>query len=59
MSTFLIGFGGLAGTPITGALIEKYHGYSQGIIFSGAVLMAGAVFLTCARFAFSKDKFIV
>ncbi|UKZ60910.1 uncharacterized protein TrAtP1_002180 [Trichoderma atroviride] len=59
MSTFLIGFGGLAGTPITGALIERYHGYSQGIIFSGAVLMAGAVFLTCARFAFSKDKLIV
>ncbi|KAK1252365.1 hypothetical protein MKX08_003552 [Trichoderma sp. CBMAI-0020] len=59
MSTFLIGFGGLAGTPITGALIDRYNGYSQGIIFSGAVLMAGAVFLTCARFAFSKDKLIV
>ncbi|KAL6900170.1 major facilitator superfamily domain-containing protein [Trichoderma evansii] len=59
MSTFLVGFGGLAGTPITGALIEKYDGYSQGIIFSGAALIAGAVLLTCARFAFSKDKLIV
>lgn len=59
MSTFLVGFGGLAGTPITGALIDKYDGYSQGIIFSGAALIAGAVLLTCARFAFSRDKLIV
>jgi hypothetical protein len=59
MSTFIIGFAGLAGTPITGALIETYGGYSQGIIFSGAVLMTGAVLLTCARFTFSKDKLIV
>lgn len=59
MSTFIIGFAGLAGTPITGAMIEKYHGYTQGIIFSGAVLMAGAVLLTGARFAFAKGKLVV
>jgi hypothetical protein len=59
MSTFLIGFGALGGTPITGALIDTYGGYSQGIIFSGAVLMAGAVLFTAARFAFSKDKLVV
>nr|WNZ75668.1 hypothetical protein [Trichoderma harzianum] len=49
MSTFLIGFGALGGTPITGALIDRYGGYSQGIIFSGAVLMTGAVLFTGAR----------
>ncbi|KAL6874607.1 MFS general substrate transporter [Trichoderma longibrachiatum] len=59
MATFLIGFGALGGTPITGALIDKYGGYSQGIIFSGAVLMTGAVLFTAARFAHSKDKLIV
>ncbi|RFU75119.1 major facilitator superfamily domain, general substrate transporter [Trichoderma arundinaceum] len=59
MSTFIVGFGGLAGTPITGALIDKYHGYSQGIIFSGAVLMAGAVLFTGARIAFSRDRLVV
>ncbi|KAM0255601.1 hypothetical protein ACHAQJ_005605 [Trichoderma viride] len=59
MATFITGFAGLAGTPITGALIAKYHDYSQGIIFSGAVLMAGAVLLTCARLSFSKNKLVV
>ncbi|KAL7947996.1 MFS general substrate transporter [Trichoderma barbatum] len=59
MSTFLIGFGGLGGTPITGALIDTYGGYSQGIIFSGAVLLAGAVLFTGARFSYSKDKLVV
>ncbi|KKO96864.1 riboflavin transporter MCH5 [Trichoderma harzianum] len=59
MSTFLIGFGALGGTPITGALIDRYGGYSQGIIFSGAVLMTGAVLFTAARFAYSKDKLVV
>ena len=59
MSTFVVGFAGLAGTPITGALINNHHGYTEGIIFSASVIMAGAVIFTCARYAYAKDKFIV
>lgn len=43
MSTFIVGFAGLAGTPITGAMIDHYHGYSEGIIFSASVIMVGAL----------------
>jgi MFS family permease len=57
-STFVIGFAGLAGTPITGALIGRYHGYTQGIVFSGSVMMAGAVIFTFARYAYARDKII-
>jgi MFS family permease len=57
-STFVIGFAGLAGTPITGALIESYQGYTQGIVFSGSVMMVGAVMFTFARYAYAKDKLI-
>jgi len=58
MSTFVIGFAGLAGTPITGALINTYHGYTEGIIFSASVIMAGAVIFTCARYAYAKDRLV-
>ena len=57
-STFVVGFAGLAGTPITGALFNNYPGYSQGIIFSAAVMMAGAVLISGARYTFAKDKLI-
>ncbi|OIW27899.1 MFS general substrate transporter [Coniochaeta ligniaria NRRL 30616] len=57
-STFILGFAGLAGTPITGALISNYNGYSRGIIFSGSVMMAGAVLFTFARYTYAKDKLI-
>ncbi|KAH8906633.1 MFS general substrate transporter [Coniochaeta sp. PMI_546] len=57
-STFIIGFASLAGTPIAGALINTYHGYTQGVIFSGSVMMAGAVIFTFARYAHAKDKVI-
>jgi hypothetical protein len=58
MSTFVIRFAGLVGPPITGALINKYHGYTGGIIFSASVIIAGAVFLTGARYAYAKDKIV-
>ncbi len=58
MSTFVVGFAGLAGTPITGALIDGRHGYTDGIIFNASVMMAGAVVITGARYVFAKDKFI-
>lgn len=57
MSTFVVGFAGLAGTPITGALINN-HGYSEGIIFSASVIMGGAIVITGARYAFAKDKLV-
>ena len=57
-STFVIGFAGLAGTPITGALINKYPSYHPGIAFSAAVIMAGAVLITFARYSYAKDRLI-
>ncbi|KAG6365562.1 hypothetical protein INS49_007173 [Diaporthe citri] len=57
-STFVVGFAGLAGTPITGALINNYNGYTSGIAFSAAVMMAGAVVFTAARYAYAPGKLI-
>jgi hypothetical protein len=59
MSTFVVGFAALAGTPITGALINAHEGYSQGIIFSASVIMGGAVLFAIARYAYSPTKFVV
>ncbi|KAL4779447.1 major facilitator superfamily domain-containing protein [Aspergillus varians] len=56
-STFVVGVAALAGTPITGALIND-RGYSAGIVFSASVLMAGAVIFTFARYYFAKDRLI-
>lgn len=53
-----MGFAGLAGTPITGALINNYNGYTGGIAFSAAVMMAGAVVFTFARYAYAPGKMI-
>ena len=58
MSTFVVGFAGLAGTPITGALINKHEAYTPGIIFSASVIMAGAVIFSFARYAFAKNQLI-
>jgi fucose permease len=58
MATFVVGFAGLAGTPITGALINTDHGYTEGILFSASVIMAGAVIFTYARYVFAKDKIL-
>ncbi|KAI5457484.1 major facilitator superfamily domain-containing protein [Mariannaea sp. PMI_226] len=58
MSTFVVGFAGLAGTPITGAMINAYDNYTQGIIFSASVTVAGAILLTRARYAYAKDKIV-
>ena len=58
MSTFVVGFAGLIGTPITGSLIKNDHGYKGGIIFSAASIMVGAVIFTGARYTYAKDKLI-
>lgn len=57
-ATFIVGLAGLAGTPITGALIGRYQDYTQGIVFSATVMMTGAVLITFARYFFAKDKLI-
>lgn len=54
----MVGFAGLIGTPITGALIADDQGYSHGIIFSATAAMVGAVLITGARYCFAKDKMI-
>ncbi|THW10769.1 MFS general substrate transporter [Aureobasidium pullulans] len=57
-STFVVGFAGLIGTPITGALITNDHGYSHGIVFSASAAMVGAVLITVARYSFANDRII-
>ncbi|KAI5235765.1 MFS general substrate transporter [Aureobasidium subglaciale] len=57
-SCCIVGFTGLAGTPITGALFDKGTDYSRGIIFSAAVMMVGAVLTSVARYTFAKDKVV-
>ncbi len=55
---FVVNFASLARTPITGALINTYHSYTEGIIFGTSIMMAGAMIFTGARIAFAKDKLI-
>ncbi|KAJ5691740.1 Major facilitator superfamily domain general substrate transporter [Penicillium malachiteum] len=49
MSLAIIGLAGLTGTPICGALLEKYGTYTQAAVFSGVVMLFGAVLVTVAR----------
>lgn len=55
-ATFVFGFAALAGAPIIGALFDAYPGYSQGIIFSASVMMAGAVVAVGARYMYAPGK---
>ncbi|KAF4551073.1 Aspyridones efflux protein apdF-like protein [Elsinoe fawcettii] len=45
----VLGFSGLTGGPIAGALVTKY-GFFSGSAFGGASLLAGACFIGAARF---------
>lgn len=56
MAAFVVGFAGLAGTPIAGALID--HGYNAAIIFSASSILVGAVIFTAARYTYANDKLI-
>ncbi|KAJ5771358.1 uncharacterized protein N7511_003409 [Penicillium nucicola] len=49
MSMAIIGLAGLTGTPICGALMEKYGTYTQAAVFSGVVMLFGAVLVSMAR----------
>lgn len=48
----------LAGTPVSGALIDKY-GYLSVSIYSGMSLLAGSLMLTMARLAQSRELFAI
>ncbi|GJC99151.1 Riboflavin transporter MCH5 [Colletotrichum higginsianum IMI 349063] len=39
----------LVGPPVSGALLNRYHGYDQISIFGGVVCMAGTVLALCAK----------
>lgn len=43
MGMAVVSFAALIGPPIDGAFVASYHGYSQVEIFSGAVVLAGAI----------------
>ncbi|KAH8647780.1 major facilitator superfamily domain-containing protein [Xylariales sp. PMI_506] len=58
MAVFVISFAGLAGTPITGALIERFSGYTQAIVFSSTVIIAGGAFLVAARYFYAPTKLL-
>lgn len=49
MSMAVVGIAGLTGTPICGALLEKYGGYTQPAIFSGVMVLVGVAFAVVAR----------
>jgi len=53
MSFGVLAIAALTGTPITGAMISKYGGYEQAIIFSGVVALVGSAFMVCARVAYA------
>ncbi|KAJ5887682.1 Monocarboxylate transporter [Penicillium taxi] len=49
MSMAIIGLAGLTGTPICGALLERYGMYTQAAVFSGVVMLFGSVLVAVAR----------
>ncbi|GKT63083.1 monocarboxylate permease-like protein [Colletotrichum tofieldiae] len=44
----------LVGPPVSGALLNRFHGYSQISIFGGVVCLAGTVLALCAKL-FTKE----
>ncbi|KAI8267356.1 Aspyridones efflux protein apdF [Colletotrichum sp. SAR11_239] len=44
----------LIGPPVSGALLNEYHGFTQISVFGGSVCMAGVVFTMIAKY-FSKE----
>ncbi|KAH8655726.1 major facilitator superfamily domain-containing protein [Xylariales sp. PMI_506] len=59
MSTFIIGFGSLAGAPTTGHLLAIYGDYTQGIVFSATTVISGAIVLIFARYVYAPNKLLV
>lgn len=55
MAMAIFGIAGLTGTPICGALIQAYDSYWQPAIFSGVVVLFGALLTAVARFYLSRQ----
>lgn len=49
MALAIVSIAALTGTPIAGALISHYHSYSQAIVWSGVLVLAGAALIFVAR----------
>jgi len=56
MAMGISSFAGLTGTPITGALLKNSSSYTDPAIFSGVVVMAGAVSLLCAKLLLMRTQ---
>ncbi|KKK23533.1 putative monocarboxylate transporter [Aspergillus rambellii] len=54
MSMAIVAIAGLTGTPICGALLEAYDSYTQPAIFSGVVVLFGAVLVAMARWCLGQ-----
>ncbi|PCG95570.1 Major facilitator superfamily domain, general substrate transporter [Penicillium occitanis (nom. inval.)] len=57
MSLAVVGIAGLTGTPICGALFDKYGEYTQPAIFSGVMVLVGVVLTVAARLCL-QTKFL-
>lgn len=55
LGLFITSFSALSGTPITGALLDKYGFYAP-IIWSGTCLLAGSILLACSTIILAKRK---
>lgn len=54
MALGIYGIAGLTGAPIAGAMIARYKGFDEAIIFSGTVLLAGTALIFAARCLFAN-----
>lgn len=55
----VVSFAGLAGNPIAGAIVARDHGYDNATIFSGVLLLAGAILFTITRMYLAGWKVFV
>jgi MFS family permease len=56
MAMGVIGLAALTGAPITGAMISRFGGYNEAMIFSGVVIFAGSILVFGARLVFEKRR---
>lgn len=60
ITSFVIGFALLTGTPIAGALVQEHHNgryiWWRPLVFASVVVLCGAVCLTISRHILSKRK---
>ncbi|KAL5361114.1 major facilitator superfamily domain-containing protein [Aspergillus floccosus] len=58
MALFVVGVAGLTGTPICGAMIDHYGGFTQAAAFSGASVMFGAILMFLLRMRMNKNLLV-